>query len=145
MSPNERAINDSKNLGIKNIIFIEPTSDEMMVSKFYNTIDVLCHSNLLGETFGNTIAEAMINGKPIITHIGRLSWPQAHKELVGDMNDLFITENIVDNYANIMTKLKDDRVFYETTSNYLKDRANKNYHYIEVAKRYFELYNNIKK
>jgi len=144
MAPNIKAINDSNRLGIKNIIFIDPTSDEIMVSKFYNTIDVLCHSNLLGETFGNTIAESMINGKPIVTHIGSPSWPQAHKELVGDVTDLFITENIVDNYAKIMIKLKNNKNYYEETSKYLMDRANKNYHYIEVAKKYFELYNNIK-
>lgn len=142
MAPNSRAITDANNLGIKNIIFIEPTSDELMVSKFYNTIDVLCHSNSLGETFGNTIAEAMINGKPIITHIGMSSWPQAHKELVGDMTELFITENFVENYAKTMLRLKNDMEYYNSTSKYLLERANKNYSYIEVAKKYFELYKN---
>ena len=140
MAPNSKAISDANNLGIKNIIFIEPSSDELMVSKFYNTIDVLCHSNSLGETFGNTIAEAMINGKPIITHNGMASWPQAHKELVGDMTELFITENFVDNYAKLMLRLKDDKEYYQKASKYLKNRADMFYDYIMVSKAYLELY-----
>ena len=60
VAPNTRVKDDIERLGIKNIILINPTSDEEIVSKLYNTFDVLCHSNSLGETFGNTIAEAMI-------------------------------------------------------------------------------------
>ena len=140
MAPNQRAITDAKSLNIKNIIFIEPTSDELIVSEFYNTIDVLCHSNLLGETFGNTIAEAMINGKPIVTHIGTPNWTQAHKELVGDMTELFITENLVDNYAKLMLQLKNDKQYYKQVSTYLKNRADTLYDYIMVSKAYLELY-----
>jgi len=140
MAPNSRAINDAKTLGVKNIIFIDPSSDELIVSKFYNTIDVLCHSNLLGETFGNTIAEAMINSKPIITHVGMVSWPQAHKELVGELEELFVTENIVDNYAKIMLRLKEDKEYYNRVSTYLKNRADENYNYITVSKKYLDLY-----
>lgn len=143
MAPNSRAITDSKNLDIKNIFFIDPSSDELIVSKFYNTIDVLCHSNLLGETFGNTIAEAMINAKPIITHVGMISWPQAHKELVGDLGELFIKENIVDNYANTMLRLKDDKKYYNHVATYLKNRADENYDYIKVSKKYLDLYKKI--
>ena len=29
--------------------------------------DLLCHANKIGETFGNTIAEAMIHEKPVIS------------------------------------------------------------------------------
>jgi glycosyltransferase involved in cell wall biosynthesis len=140
VAPNPMAISDAHNLGLKNIIFIDPTSDELMVSKLYNTFDVLCHSNSLGETFGNTIAEAMINSKPIITHIGRSSWCQAHEELVGEKTELFIRDNIVDNYANLMLKLKNDKNYYNEISKYLKDRADSLYDYVSVSKRYYDLY-----
>lgn len=140
VAPNQMARNDAKNLDIKNIIFVDPTSDEFTVSKLYNTFDVLCHSNLLGETFGNTIAEAMIHGNPVITHIGRVSWPQAHKELFGDKTELFITDDIVNQYANLMLRLKNDVNYYDEISTYLKHRADVEYNYINVARKYLEQY-----
>jgi len=140
VAPNAMARTDAKNLEIKNIIFVDPTSDEFTVSKLYNTFDVLCHSNLLGETFGNTIAEAMIHGKPVITHVGRVSWPQAHRELVGDKTELFITEDITNKYANLMRQLKDDKAYYNEISNYLKTRADNLYNYVSVSRKYLELY-----
>ena len=140
VAPNQKAIVDASNMGLKNIIFIDPTSDEETVSKLYNTFYVLCHANSLGETFGNTIAEAMINGKPVITHIGTSSWCQAHEELVGDHKELFITDNIIDNYTKLMLKLKEDKVYYNQISNYLKERSDTLYDYVEVSKKYYELY-----
>lgn len=142
-APNPKARVDAENLGLNNIIFMDPTSDEEVVSKFYNTIDVLCHSNSLGETFGNTIAEAMINGKPIITHIGGGSWCQAHKELVGDKKELFITERIIENYSDLMLRFKVDKIYYNEVSTYLLNRAMTLYDYVEVSKKYYNLYKEI--
>ncbi len=135
-APNIRAREDATKLNIKNIIFLEPTSDELMVSKTYNTFDVLCHSNLLGETFGNTIAEAMIHKKPVITHVGMSSWPQAHEELVGVCEELFVKTNIVETYSELMLKLKNDKWYYNEVANYLEDRALTLYDYVEVSKKY---------
>lgn len=42
------------------------TDDEL--TSFYNTIDILAHARRDGETFGMNIAEAMIHGKPVISH-----------------------------------------------------------------------------
>lgn len=142
-APNSKAIEDAQQLGLNNVIFLDPTSDEERVSKIYNTFDVLCHSNSLGETFGNTIAEAMIYGKPIITHIGMSSWTQAHIELVGDMTELFVTEDIINRYSDLMLRFKNDSEFYTKTSVYLKNRADNLYNYINVAKEYLNLYKKI--
>ena len=66
------------------VIWIEPTIDEIELSCFYNTIDLLCHANKIGETFGNTIAEAMIHEKPVISIEGTKGWPQAQYELINN-------------------------------------------------------------
>jgi glycosyltransferase involved in cell wall biosynthesis len=144
VAPNNMAIMEAKSLGIKNILFLDATSDELMVSKLYNTFDVLCHSNSLGETFGNTIAEAMIHGKPIITHIGTPSWSQAHSELVGELTELFLTENIQSNYSELMLKLKNDKEYYNKVSSYLKNRADMLYSYDKVSRNYLNLYYEIR-
>jgi len=140
VAPNPSAKQLAKDLRIKNIIFLNTTSDEIRVSAIYNTFDVLCHSNSLGETFGNTIAEAMINGKPVVSHIGNGSWPQAQAELLGERQDLYVSPKNVEVYAEIMRKLKDNKEYYHEASRYLEMRAMHNYNYVEVAKEYLKLY-----
>ncbi len=50
------------------IIFLPATTDENLISQFYNTLDVLLHYRKEGETFGMSIADAMIHGKPVVSH-----------------------------------------------------------------------------
>jgi len=52
---------------LTNIIFLPPSSDIMMKLKFINTCDALLHARERGETFGITVAEFAIKGKPVIT------------------------------------------------------------------------------
>lgn len=54
--------------------------DEAWISQFYNTMDVLLHYRQEGETFGMNIAEAMIHGKPIVSHRSFLD--NAQSELI---------------------------------------------------------------
>lgn len=140
VAPNPLAKQLSKDLDIQNIIFLNATSDEVRVSAIYNTFDVLCHSNSLGETFGNTIAEAMINRKPVVSHVGNGSWSQAQVELLGERKDLYVPSKDITTYANIMRKLKDDKEYYKEASEYLYTRANSIYNYKVVAKQYLKLY-----
>ena len=50
------------------IICLPPTTDEDAMSNFYNTLDVLLHYRREGETFGMSIADSMIHGKPVVSH-----------------------------------------------------------------------------
>lgn len=59
------------------IRLIEATTDEAVISKFYNSIDLLLHYRIEGETFGMNIAEAMIHGKPVISHMSDVDNAQA--------------------------------------------------------------------
>lgn len=49
-----------------NIIFLPPSSDIIMKQKFINTCNALLHARERGETFGITVAEFAIMGKPVI-------------------------------------------------------------------------------
>jgi len=51
-----------------NIIILPETTDESVIHRFYQTIDVLAHSSKIGECNGNTINEAMFWGKPVIVN-----------------------------------------------------------------------------
>lgn len=50
-----------------NVIFLPPSSDILIKLKFINTCDALLHARERGETFGITVAEFAIKGKPVIT------------------------------------------------------------------------------
>jgi len=139
VAPCNAAIRDIKILGIKNITVIDQTLDELYISKLYNTFDVLCHSNKMGETFGNTIAEAMIHGKPVVSHIGG-EWPQAQKEVIGKYEGLYVCKNEIERYSSLMSKLQLDKQEYSEYSRYVKERADKLYDYRVVAKKYIEVY-----
>ena len=49
-------------------ILLNETTDESIIHKFYQTIDVLAHSSKIGECNGNTINEAMFWGKPVVVN-----------------------------------------------------------------------------
>jgi glycosyltransferase involved in cell wall biosynthesis len=68
LSPSEALKNKAEELGIKNIKYVEPTIDDVKLSKFYNTLDVLAHARLDGECNPGNIREAFAHGKPVISH-----------------------------------------------------------------------------
>jgi len=136
VNPSNKAIEDSKLLGIKNIIFLNPTFNDFELSEIYNTFDVLCHSNNLGETFGNTIAEAMIHGIPVISHKGSDHYPQAQRELLKDFLEYYIETDIVNNYTKKILCLKNDETLRLNISNKMKDYALRNFEYSKICKIY---------
>lgn len=69
----------------KKVICLPATTDETQISQFYNSIDVLLHYRREGETFGMNIAEAMIHGKPVVSHISFLD--NAQIELIAPQNE----------------------------------------------------------
>jgi len=143
MAPHKKALDDVKTIGIKNITFVDQSIDELRISKFYNTINVLCHSNNVGETFGNTIAEAMMHGKPVISHLGNSGCPQAQREVIGEEWSNYVCNNDPIIYSNLMKHLLNTPSTHARFSKYVKNRANSLYDYRVVAKKYTEVYNNI--
>jgi glycosyltransferase involved in cell wall biosynthesis len=73
---------DAETYGVRNVIWIDPVSDPIEMANYYATFDVFCHANPLGETFGNTVAEAMLRGLPVASIKGNRKYPQAQKELL---------------------------------------------------------------
>jgi len=67
---------------IPNVHFLEPSAKEEDVWTFHQAIDVLAHFRKDGESCGLNIVEAMLCGKPIISHKSRY-W-NAHLEYLDD-------------------------------------------------------------
>ncbi|MBX3465395.1 MAG: glycosyltransferase family 4 protein [Planctomycetes bacterium] len=82
LSPPENMVREAARLGLVNFVALPPTVDQRWLSRFYNTIDVLAHARKDGETFGCNIAEAMVHGKPVVSHISAVM--NGHVEVIGD-------------------------------------------------------------
>lgn len=93
---------------------IEPTTSPLILSTFYNSVDIYTHARADGETFGVNIAEAMIHGKPVITHVATPSMPgmgvfQAQTDLVNSFVTGLVVNNSSAEYANALKSLIDDK------------------------------------
>ena len=105
LAPPPKMKEDANDLGIKNIYYLEPTLDNLFLSKFYNTIDVMAHARFDGETFGCVIAEAMIHGKPVVTHRSHIRNAQA--ELVDGSSGFVVDQHDWKKYAECLRLLMD--------------------------------------
>jgi glycosyltransferase involved in cell wall biosynthesis len=105
-SPPPKMIAAARDMGLERIRFLTtPVLTDDEVSRFFNTIDVLAHAGRNGETFGLSIAEAMIHGKPVVSHRSRVA--NGHAEL---MKDCGFLAGVDDHraYARYLRRLRDD-------------------------------------
>ena len=87
---------------VKNIIFLPPSSDLLYKLKFINTCDALLHARERGETFGITVAEFAIKGKPVITfadspeknHIHELKENAYYYHNAKDLKEILLENNL---------------------------------------------------
>jgi glycosyltransferase involved in cell wall biosynthesis len=92
---------------------IEPTVEPLILSMFYNSIDIHAHARADGETCSVAIEESTIHKKPTITHIATPSVPgmgvfQAQTTLVEDGITGFVVQNDAAIYADALKRLIDD-------------------------------------
>ena len=71
-SPPPIMIKTAREMGLKKVRFLEvPIITDDEITSFYNTIDILAHARKDGEICPSNIQEAMIHGKPVISHRSR--------------------------------------------------------------------------
>jgi glycosyltransferase involved in cell wall biosynthesis len=78
----ELAVRDADKFGVRNIMWLNQISDSQELANIYATLDLYVHANLLGETFGNTIAESLLRGIPVVSLRGIRQYPQAQREML---------------------------------------------------------------
>ena len=114
VNPSKRCRGDIKRLGIKNAKFIERTTSEVRLSKFYQTIDVLAHARKDGECNPANVWEAAAHRKPVISHYGTTF--NGHLETIQNSGFVVLSGDI-DEYSRIMRAFIDGVVDYHTLSN----------------------------
>lgn len=128
---------------------IDPTCDPLILSEFYNTVDIYCHARADGETFGVNIAEAMVHGCPVVTHIAEPSVAgmgvfQSQTTLVDTNLTGFVVENDQGEYAHAVQRLINSPDLRNRFGEAGRDKANSEYHVdacvLKLDKIYKELY-----
>lgn len=136
----EKMKKEVKEFGIKNGRYLEPTVDEIFLSKFYNTMDILAHARHDGETFGCVIAEAMMHGKPVVTHRSHIRNSQA--ELVTKESGFEVEPEDWQKYAVCLKLLRDNKELRLQMGASAKKRALENFEAEMITKKlenfYFE-------
>jgi hypothetical protein len=95
--------NQAASLGLSNVVFVDHSGGAERISQFLNTLDVFAHGRSDGETFGTVFAEAMMHGKPCISHRSEIA--NAQPETMGPAG-LFAED--VDDYAEKLDSLLAD-------------------------------------
>ena len=121
------------------IKLIDATTNERILSQFYNSLDVLLHRRIDGETFGMNIAEAMIHGKPVISHFSHVDNAQAELLHAGQNQAVgFVArENDQAEYLGYIQKLYADKPLAKQMGNNAEQRANALYQE-QVVTRFLE-------
>jgi glycosyltransferase involved in cell wall biosynthesis len=132
VAPPTNMVNDCRQFDVP-LVVIEPTIDPIVLSKFYNTIDIYAHARADGETFGVNIAEAMIHSNPVVTHIATPSFPgmgvfQAQTKLVDDGITGFVVQNDCNEYAEALKKLIDSKNLRDRMGIAGLEKANHEFH-----------------
>jgi len=70
-------------LGLKNVHFLDHSGDAAQISRFLNTLDIFAHGRRDGETFGAVLAEAMMHGLPCLSHPSLVNDNNAQPETMG--------------------------------------------------------------
>lgn len=128
---------DARRLGLDDITWVPTSSDATVVSSWHNTFDIFCHAPRLGETFGNTVAEAMMHERPIVSWSGPWFYPQAQREVIDDAGQ---TANGAIGFLARLERFMTHPELRASTGQRNGIRAVLNYSPAQVASRYLKVY-----
>jgi glycosyltransferase involved in cell wall biosynthesis len=120
LSAPKNMIRQAKALDLQHFIALEPSTDPVYLSKFYRTIDVLAHARRDGETFGCGIAEAMMHGKPVVSHF--TPFMNAQAEVIGTTGFICAQDDWQE-YAKRLADLRDAPLLRAQLSSKAQERA----------------------
>lgn len=109
VNPTPSARADSDRLQLRNTIFVDKTADDIRLSKFFNTCDVLIHARKDGECNSAVLWDASAHGKPIVSHYGNPF--NGHIETIGTGGFVVAPEDVIE-YERIMRGLMDGEIDY---------------------------------
>lgn len=89
---------------------VNPTVDDVLLSQFYNTIDIGAMARVDGETNGLAMQEILIHAKPVVTHMAVPSIPgmgvfQAQSRLIKNGYNGYCVDHDIASYTEALEML----------------------------------------
>jgi hypothetical protein len=109
-------------LGLQNAIFLEHSGAAERISRFLNTLDVFAHGRRDGETGATVFGEAMMHGRPCMSHWSPIA--NAQPETMGPAG-LFAGDDV--DYAEKLERLFSDRELRERLAGKARRHARRYY------------------
>jgi FkbM family methyltransferase len=91
----------AKELRLNNVHFLPQTGDPVRISSFLNTLDIFAHGRADGETYGTVFSEAMLHGKPCLSHAVK-NGDNAQPETMGPAGWFVLNQNEYDEKLELL-------------------------------------------
>tara|TARA_B100000131_G_scaffold292861_1_gene307688 strand:- start:2639 stop:3733 length:1095 start_codon:yes stop_codon:yes gene_type:complete len=127
----------AKDLGLKNVRFLDTTSNISLIHKFLNTLDVYAHGRSDGEQCSSAIIEGLSHSLPMISHTA---------PSMGQLEQIGNAGKVVNNYseyADVMRSMINDKKYYAECVINASKRYNEVYNVKAIIERYCELYREV--
>ena len=127
----------AKDYGLKNVKFLDTTSEIPLIHKFLNTLNVYAHGRSDGEQCSSAIIEGLSHSLPMISHTAP---SMGQLEQIGDAGE------VVDNYeeyAQVMKKMIHNKGYYVECKLNASKRYKEIYDVPSIMKKFIELYKEV--
>lgn len=127
----------SQLLNLKNVKFLDTTSDVLLIHKFLNTLNVYSHGRSDGEQCSSSIIEALSHSLPIISHVAP---SMGQKEQIGNAG---LVANNIEEYVNEMNRLMVDVDYLNTIQKNAEMQYNNVYNINSIISKIIQLYKEV--
>jgi FkbM family methyltransferase len=127
-------------MSLKNVHFLDFNSEPDCLSLFLNTLDVFAHGRKDGETFGTVFAEAMIHGKPCLSHTSPTG-SNGHIETIGPAG--YVCKNL-DSYVRKLEELYSNQKLRNSLGADAFEHSSLYYSYESAVDELINVYDNVR-
>ena len=127
----------AKDYQLKNVKFLDTTSDINLIHKFLNTLNVYAHGRSDGEQCSSSIIEGLSHSLPMISHTAP---SMGQLEQIGDAGEVV---DGYEEYAQIMKKMIHNKGYYVDCKINSEKRYKEIYDVSSIIKKFIELYKEV--
>ena len=127
----------AKDYGLKNVKFLDTTSDIPLIHKFLNTLNVYAHGRSDGEQCSSAIIEGLSHSLPMISHTAP---SMGQKEQIGDAGE--IVEGY-EEYAQAMKNMMSNKNYYVVCKLNAEKRYREIFDVPSIMKKFINLYREV--
>jgi len=127
----------AKDMRLKNVHFLDTTSDVNSIHKFLHTLNVYAHGRSDGEQCSSSIIEGLSHSLPVISHTAP---SMGQVEQIGDAGKVV---NDYLEYSKVMRSLIEDSEYYNRCSENARTRYQEIYDINSIISKFVEIYKGI--